>query len=109
MLRKFKKHESVNLIGLKQTAKQNTLPEEKMKKTAAMIKKAEKDFAMDLPLLVEETAQDTKIWDAIVALETRNSENNFYPYRPHQEHLEHVLGCCSITIKSLSRRQRGRQ
>ena len=43
---------------------------------------------MDLPLLVEETAQDTKILDAIVALKTGNSENIFYPYQPHREHLE---------------------
>ena len=53
-----------------------------------MIKRAEKDFAMDLPLLVEETAQDTKILDAIVAIESVNSENIVYPYRPHWDHLE---------------------
>ena len=70
ILRKFKKHESVNLIRLKQTAKQNTLPENRNEKTAETIKKAGEDFAMDLPMLVEETAQDVKIQDAIIALET---------------------------------------
>ena len=57
-----------------------------------MIKRAEKDYAMDLPLLVEKTARDTKILDAIVALETGISENIFYPYQPHREHLETRFG-----------------
>ena len=55
ILKKFKKHESVNLIRLQQTAKRNTLPEERNEKTAEMIKKAEREFAMELPMLVEET------------------------------------------------------
>ena len=88
ILKKFKKHESVNLIRLKQTAVRNTLPEDRNEKTAEMIKKAEREFAMDLPMLVEETAQDTKILDAIIALETGNRDGIFYPYRPHREHLE---------------------
>ena len=91
ILKKFKKHESVNLIRLKQTAKRNTLPEDRNEKTAEMIKKAEREFAMDLPMLVEETAQDTKI-DAIIALETGNRDGIFYPYRPHREHLETRFG-----------------
>ena len=57
-----------------------------------MIKKAEREFAMDLPMLVEETAQDTKIIDAIIALETGNRDGIFYPYRPHREHLETRFG-----------------
>ena len=92
ILKKFKKHESVNLIRLKQTAKRNTLPEERNEKTAEMIKKAEREFAMDLPMLVDETAQDTKILDAIIALETGNRDGIFYPYRPHREHLETRFG-----------------
>ena len=92
ILRKFKKHENVNLIRLKQTAKQNTLPENRNEKTAETIKKAEKDFAGDLPRLVEETAQDAKILDAIIALETGKLYGIFYPYRPHREHLETRFG-----------------
>ena len=88
ILRKFKKHESVNPIRLKQTANQNTLPEIRNEKTADTIKKAERDFAMDLPMLVEETAQDAKILDALIALETGKLDGIFYPYRPHREHLE---------------------
>ena len=53
------------------------MPEEGNEKTAAMIKRAEKDFAMDLPLLVEQTAQNTKILDAIIALEAGNSQNRY--------------------------------
>ena len=90
ILKKFKKHESVNLIRLKQTAKRNTLPEERNEKTAEMIKKAEREFAMDLPMLVEETAQDAKILDAIIALETGNRDGIFYPYRPHLVHIAHL-------------------
>ena len=55
-LRRFRKHETVNLIKLKQTAKMNILNPEQNGKTSEVIKKAEKDFALDLPLLVDETA-----------------------------------------------------
>ena len=47
---------------------------------------------MDLQSLVEETAQDTKILDAIVVLETGKFENISYPYRPHGEYLETRFG-----------------
>ena len=47
---------------------------------------------MDLPLLVEETAQDTKILDAIIALEAGRAEDLFFPYRPHREQLETRFG-----------------
>ena len=46
-LKRFRKHETVNLIRLKQTAKMNTLDPEQNEKTAEVIKKAEKDFALD--------------------------------------------------------------
>ena len=92
ILRKFKKYESVNLIRLKQTAKQNTLPEERNKKTAETIRRAERDFSMDLFLLVEETAQDTKTLNAIIVLEAGKADGNFYSYRPHREHLETRFG-----------------
>ena len=92
VLKKFKRHESVNLIRLKQTAKLNTLPEDRNQKTAETIRRAEKDFALDLPLLVEATAQDTKILDAIIALEAGRAEDLFFPYRPHREHLETRFG-----------------
>ena len=88
ILRKFKKHESVNLIWLKQAAKQNTLPENRNEKTAETIKRTEKDFAMDLPMLVEETAQDAKILITIITLEAGMIDGIFYPYRPHRENLK---------------------
>ena len=50
-LRRFRKHETVNRIRLKQTAKLNTLEPEQNEKTADVLKKAEKDFALDSPLL----------------------------------------------------------
>ena len=92
ILRKFKKHESVNLIRLKQTAKRNILPENRNEKTAETIKRAEKDFAMDLPMLVEKIVQDAKILDAIIALEAGKIYGIFYPYHPHREHLETRFG-----------------
>ena len=82
----------MNLIRLKQTAKQNTLPANRNDKIAETIKKAEKDFAMDLPMLVEEMAQDAKILDAIIALETGKLDDIVYPFRPHREHLETCFG-----------------
>ena len=92
ILKKFKKHESINLIRLKQTAKQNVLPKERNEKTAETIRRAERDFFMDLPLLVEEIALDAKILDAIIALEAGKEDGIFYPYRPHREHLETRFG-----------------
>ena len=92
VLKKFKRHESINLIRLKQTAKLNTQPEDRNQKTTETIRKAEKDFALDLPVLVEETAQDTKILEAIIALENGRKEDLFFPYRPHREHLETRFG-----------------
>ena len=47
---------------------------------------------MDLPLLVEETAQDAKMLDAIIALEAGRPDNKFYPYRQHREHLTTHFG-----------------
>ena len=61
-------------------------------KTAEVIRRAERDFSMDLPLLVEETGQDAKILDAIIALEAGKGDGIFYPYRPHREHLETRFG-----------------
>ena len=81
-LRKFRKHETVNLISLKQTAKLNTLDPEKTENTANVIKKAEKGFALDLSLLVDETARDIKILNAITAIEKQQLENIFLPIPP---------------------------
>ena len=92
VLRKFKKHESVNLIRVKQTAKQNTLQDSRNKITRSSDKKAEKDFSVDLPLLVDETAKYTKILDAIIALEIGHPDKTFYPYRQHREHLATRFG-----------------
>ena len=91
-LRKFKRRERVNLIRLKQTAKQNTLKDSQNDKTAEAIRMAEKDFSVDLPLLVDETAKDNKILDAIIALEIGQPDKIFYPYRPHREHLATCFG-----------------
>ena len=51
--------------------------------TEETIKRAEKDFALYLPMLVDETARDVKILSAIAALEQNQSEDIFYPYRSH--------------------------
>ena len=54
--------------------------------------KSQKDFALDLPLLVDETARDVKILDAIAAIEKQQLDDIFYPYRPHQLHLSTRFG-----------------
>ena len=86
-IEKFRKHETVNLIRLKQTVRMNTLDDEHNERTKETIKRAEKDFALDLPMLVEETARDTKVLNAITAIERNQIEEVFYPYRPHRYHL----------------------
>ena len=61
-------------------------------RTAETIKKAKKDFALDFPLLVDETAQDEKILNAITAREKDQLESIFHPYRSHRSHLTTRLG-----------------
>ena len=91
-LRRFRKHETVKLISLKQTAKMNTLDSEQNEKTADVIKKAEKDFALDLPLLIDERARDVKNLNTIAAIEKQQLESIFYPYSPHRLHLSTRFG-----------------
>ena len=91
-LRRFRKQETVNLIRLKQTANTNILNPEQNEKTSEVIKKAEKDFALDLPLLVDETARDIKILNAIAAIEKQQLESIFYPYHPHRLHFSTRFG-----------------
>ena len=86
-LKKLRKHETVNLIRLTLTAKINTLDPNQNEGTTETIKRAGKDFSLDLPLLVDETAQDGKILNAISAIEKDQLESIFYPYRPHRLHL----------------------
>ena len=54
---------------------------EQKRKTAAAIQKAEKNFALELPMLVEETARDVKLLNAISALEStiKNPRNTYLP------------------------------
>ena len=54
------------------------MDDEHNERTEETIKKAEKDFALDLPMLVEETARDVKILSVITALE-RNQIEDFLP------------------------------
>ena len=91
-LKKFKKLESVNLIRLKQTAKLDAMEAEQKEKTTEAIQKAETNFALDLPMLVEETARDVKILNAISALESNQIESIFYHYRHHRSHLSTRFG-----------------
>ena len=43
-------------------------------------------------MLVEETARDVKTLSAITALERNQTEEIFYPYRPHRHHLTTRFG-----------------
>ena len=68
------------------------MDDEHNERTEETIKKAEKDFALDLPMLVEETARDVKILSVITAFERNQIEEIFYPYRPHRHHLTTRFG-----------------
>ena len=65
---------------------------EQNEKAAKDTQKAEKNFALDLPMLVEETPRDVKSLIAITALESNQIEGMFYPYRPHSSHLSTRFG-----------------
>ena len=43
-------------------------------------------------MLVEETARETKILNAVTAVEKNQIEEIFYPYRPHRHHLTTRFG-----------------
>ena len=60
--------------------------------TEETILKAEKVFALELPMLVDETARDVKILIAIAALEKDQPEDILYPFRPHRSHLTTRFG-----------------
>ena len=70
----------------------NLLNPDHNEKTAEAIQRAERDFALDLPLLVDKTARDIKILDAIAAIEKQPLDSMFYPYRPHRLHLSTSIG-----------------
>ena len=72
----------MNLIRLKQTAKKNSLSTDQNENTEEAIKKAEKDFALDLPLLADETARDIKILNAIAAIEKQFGQHILSIPRP---------------------------
>ena len=62
------------------TAKLNSLEKEQNEKTTEAIQRAEKNFALDFPLLVDETAVDLKSFHTISAFETDRIDNIFYRY-----------------------------
>ena len=99
-IKKFRKTETVNLIRLKQTVKTNTEDDEHNENTEETIKKAEKDFALDLPMLVDETARDVKILSAIAALEKDQPEDIFSPCRRNRSHLTTRFGLIIPTRSS---------
>ena len=66
-------------MRLKQMTKVQKLDGADNEKTAESIKTAGKDFARDLLLLVEETAGDAKILNAITAIENGRTDDTFYP------------------------------
>ena len=70
----------------------NLLNPDQNEKTAEAIQRAERDFALDLLLLVDETARDIKIVNAIAAIEKQKLDSMFYPYRPHRLHLSNRFG-----------------
>ena len=61
-------------------------------KTAEAIQMAERDLTLNLPQLVDETARDIKILNAIAAIEKQQLDGIFYPYRPHRLHLSTRFG-----------------
>ena len=75
--RKFRRYESVNLIRMKQTAKLITKSVTNNAKTGEPIKRAKKDSSINLNFLVDETARDVKILNAISAMEADRIDDIF--------------------------------
>ena len=85
-------NKGVNLIHLKQTAKQNTLQDEQNEKHQKAIMKAEKVFSYGLAATSGRKSKRHEILDEIIALETGQSDSFFYHYRPHRENLTTRFG-----------------
>ena len=66
-------------VQLKQPAKVHTRDRAVDEKTVESIKTDETDTAMYSPLLVDETAEDAKILNAITAIENGCTDDIFYP------------------------------
>ena len=64
-------------IRLKQTAKKNSISKDQNENTEEAIKRTEEDFPLDLPLLMDETARDVKILNAIAAIEKQQLDSIF--------------------------------
>ena len=92
ILKKYPKHETVNFIKLKQYAKTNTLSDQLNEQTGNTIKKVEKEFAIDLDLLANESAKDNRIMGAITAIENECPEFIYHPYKIHRNHLSTRFG-----------------
>ena len=82
----------ITVIRLKQTVKANAMDPEENDQTEEAIRNAENDFALYLPLLVDETARDMKILNAISDVEKGQLEDIFYPYRLHRNPLTTRFG-----------------
>ena len=67
------------------------MDKEQTEKTTEVIQRAEKNFALVLPLLVDETARDVKKLNAISTIQTGRNDI-FYLYRPYRSHLTTRFG-----------------
>ena len=105
VLRKIRRHDSVKLIRLKQTDKLDTQVGAYDEKTAESIETADRDFATDLPLLVDETAGNTKILNAIATSENGQIDDIFHAYRQHGEHLL-IDSACFLIMTRMSFQKR---
>ena len=101
-LKNFRKDETVNVIRFKQTAKIDTFDPIQNDRTTETIKRTEKDFSLDLPLLLDETARDVKSLNAKSAIEKIQLESVFYPDRPHRLQLSTRFGLIFFNDKIVS-------
>ena len=81
----------ISKLKLPKAVKANTKDTERNAQSEEAVRKAEKDFALDLPMLVDETAGDMKILNAIAAVEKGQFEDIFYPYRPKPKPSYHLI------------------
>ena len=86
-LRNYRRHKSTNFIKVNQIAKATEISTPEKESMEDTIKKAEKDFALDLNMLALESSIDEQINRTITALEDDRPTSIRPPFHIHSPHL----------------------
>ena len=91
-MRNYPKHKSINFVKVNQIAKATEISNAEKETIEDTVKKAEKDFALDLNMLAYESSIDEQIKRTIIALEDDRPTTIRPPVHIHSPHLNTRFG-----------------